>query len=57
VTDWVLRDRVMYLRSDGLWCAEVELPPLNGKRQKKSMTAGSKAEVLKMMAPYLGGKQ
>jgi hypothetical protein len=47
----------MYLRSDGLWCAEVELPPLNGKRQKKSMTAGSKAEVLKMMAPYLGGKQ
>jgi integrase len=40
----------VYLRSDGLWCAAVELPPLNGKRRKKIVTSKSKAEVLRKMS-------
>lgn len=40
----------VYLRSDGLWCAAVELPPKDGKRRKKIVTSKSKAEVLKKMA-------
>lgn len=35
---------------DGLWCATVELPPLDGKRRKKVVTSKSKAEVLVKMA-------
>jgi integrase len=40
----------VYKRSDGLWCAAVELPPLNGKRRKKIVTSKSKAEVLRKMS-------
>ena len=40
----------VYKRSDGLWCAAVELPPLDGVRRKKIVTSKSKAEVLKKFA-------
>lgn len=40
----------IYKRSDGLWCAAVELPPINGTRRKKIVTSKSKSEVIKKMA-------
>jgi len=41
----------VYKRSaDGLWCAALELPPLDGKRRKKVLTSKSKAEVLRKLA-------
>jgi integrase len=34
-------------KQDGMWCAALELPPLNGKRRKKVLVAKTKAEVLR----------
>jgi len=35
---------------DGMWCATVELPPLDGKRRRKTLVAKTKADILGKLA-------
>jgi integrase len=39
----------VYRRSDNLWAASIELPPRDGKRRRKVVSAKTKAEVLRKL--------